>query len=114
MRRLKGKVTSENSGTRFPRAKRLKEEGAQVAIAALSPRTLGDEYLIKTLCFLDNGLKGRELEDFCEHLASCTDCRFHLEAERATSQTLHRFRPLYSAPTALRARLLALVRAQKP
>lgn len=56
-------------------AKRLKEEGAQVAIAGLSPRTLCDKYLIKTLCFLNNGLKGRELENFCDtwHLAAIAD-----------------------------------------
>ena len=114
MRRLKGKVTTGNSGTGLPSAKRLKEESAQVAIAGLSPRTLCDEYVIKALCFLNNGLKGHELEDFCAHVASCADCRFHLEAERATSQTLHRSRPLYSAPATLRARLSALTRAYKP
>ena len=114
MRRLEGKVTGGDSGIGLPSAKRLKEEGAQVAIAGRSPRTLCDEYVIKTLCFLNSDLKEHELEDFCAHLASCADCRFHLEGERATSQMLHRSRPLYSAPTTLRARLRALMRAHKP
>jgi anti-sigma factor RsiW len=64
-----------------------------------------DECAIKTLRYLDNGLEGRELEDFLSHLESCANCRAHLEAERALSQTLQRSRPLYSAPAALRDRI---------
>ena len=67
------------------------------------------EYIVKTLRYLDNDLEGQELEDFREHLESCSNCREHLEAEKALSQTLHQSRPLYSAPVALRNRVAAAV-----
>jgi len=66
-----------------------------------------DAYIVKTLRYLDNELKGPELDDFRLHLVSCADCRAHLEAEKALSDTLHRSRPLYSAPATLRARVSA-------
>jgi mycothiol system anti-sigma-R factor len=68
-----------------------------------------DEYAVKTLRYLDNDLKGQELEDFRSHLESCADCRDHLEAEKALSQLLRRSRPLYSTPEALRDRLATLL-----
>ena len=68
-----------------------------------------DEYAIKTLCYLGNELDGRELEDFLSHFDSCADCREHLEAEKELSATLHRTRPLYSAPAVLRSRVSAAV-----
>ena len=68
-----------------------------------------DEYLVKTLRYLDNDLEGQELEDFRSHLESCSNCRQRLDAERALSQTLHRSRPLYSAPVALRERVASAV-----
>jgi anti-sigma factor RsiW len=68
-----------------------------------------DEYAVTTLRYLDNELKGEELEDFCSHLESCTDCRVRLEAETELSETLRRSRPLYSAPASLRERVAALV-----
>ena len=68
-----------------------------------------DEYAVKRLRYLDHELKGQELEDFRSHLESCADCRAHLEAEKALSETLHRSRPLYSAPAALRDRVAAVV-----
>src|SRR5260370_28567566 len=68
-----------------------------------------DEYVVKTLRYLDNDLKGQELEDFRSHMESCAHCRAHLEAENALSETLHRFRPLYSAPDALRDRVSVTV-----
>jgi anti-sigma factor RsiW len=68
-----------------------------------------DEYTVKKLRYLDHDLKGQELEDFRSHLESCADCRAHLEAEKALSETLHRSRPLYSAPAALRDRVAAVV-----
>lgn len=68
-----------------------------------------DEYLVKTLRYLDNDLKEQELDDLGAHLESCSNCREHLEAERALSQTLHRSRPLYSAPVALRDRVAGAV-----
>jgi len=66
-----------------------------------------DKYVVKTLRYLDDELKGMELEEFRAHVQSCASCRAHLEAEKALSATLHRFRPLYSAPAALRERVSA-------
>ena len=68
-----------------------------------------DEYSIKTLRYLDEDLEGQELEDFLSHLDSCVRCREQLEAEQELSETLHRSRPLYSAPVALRDRVAASV-----
>jgi anti-sigma factor RsiW len=68
-----------------------------------------DEYAIKTLRYLDEDLEGQELEDFLSHLDSCARCQEHLEAEKDLSATLHRFRPLYSAPAALRDRVATAV-----
>jgi hypothetical protein len=73
-----------------------------------------DEYIVKTLRFLENDLKGRELDDFRSHLRDCADCRAHMEAEKALSQTLKRSRPLYSAPAALRERVAAAVAQVSP
>jgi len=64
-----------------------------------------DECAIKTLRYLDNDLEGQEREDFLSHLAACVNCRAHVEAEKELSATLHRVRPLYSAPVGLRDRL---------
>lgn len=61
-----------------------------------------DEYAINSLRYLDEELEGKELVDFLSHLDSCARCREHLEAEKELSATLHRTRPLYSAPAALR------------
>ena len=69
-----------------------------------------DEYVIKTLRYLDSDLKVHELEDFCGHVECCAACRSHLNAERGVSQMLHRSRPLYSAPTELRDRVSAIMR----
>jgi anti-sigma factor RsiW len=69
----------------------------------------GDECRVKILRYLDKDLQGRELNDFLTHLETCADCRGSLEAERALSYILHRSRPLYSAPAALRSRVSAIV-----
>jgi anti-sigma factor RsiW len=68
-----------------------------------------DEYTIKILRYLENNLEGEELEDFLSHLDSCARCREQLEQEKELSAALHRSRPLYSAPVALRDRLAASV-----
>ena len=68
-----------------------------------------DEYRVKVLRYLDDDLQGRELDDFRSHLEACADCRAALEAEQALSSLLHRSRPLYSAPPALRSRVSAAV-----
>ena len=64
-----------------------------------------DEFVVKTLRYLGNDLKGQELDDFRFHLEACDNCRAHLKAESAPSETLRRSRPLYSAPAALRDRV---------
>jgi mycothiol system anti-sigma-R factor len=68
-----------------------------------------DEYRVKILRYLDDDLQGHELDDFRNHLEACSDCRSTLEAERSLSHLLHRSRPLYSAPAALRSRVSAAV-----
>jgi mycothiol system anti-sigma-R factor len=68
-----------------------------------------DEYRVKILRYLDNDLRGEELDDFRSHLETCADCRANLEAERALSHLLYRSRPLYSAPAALRSRVSAVL-----
>ena len=67
-----------------------------------------DEIVVRTLRYLGNDLQGQELEEFRAHLQSCASCRAHFDSEKALSQTMHRSRPLYSAPAALRARVSAL------
>src|SRR5215472_12804084 len=66
-----------------------------------------DDYIVQTLRYLANDLKGAELEQFRSHLTGCADCRAHVAAEEALSKTLVRSRPLYSAPAALRNRVSA-------
>jgi hypothetical protein len=68
-----------------------------------------DEHSVKTLRYLENGLRGQELDDFRNHLKDCADCRANVDAERALSQLLHRSRPFDLAPAALRARVSAAV-----
>jgi anti-sigma factor RsiW len=68
-----------------------------------------DEYATKTLRYLDNDLQGQELEDFLLHLESCASCRANVHAEKELTAALHRSRPLYSAPVALRDRVAAVV-----
>jgi len=68
-----------------------------------------DEFSLKALSYLDDRLHGQELDDFRAHLEVCSNCRMSVEAERTLSQLLDRSRPLYSAPTALRAHVAAIV-----
>jgi len=65
------------------------------------------DFAVTALRYFDHDLNGNELEEFRTHLSSCSDCRAHLEAEEMLSRLLHRTRPLYSAPAALRARVSA-------
>jgi anti-sigma factor (TIGR02949 family) len=69
------------------------------------------KYLVETLRYLNDDLEGQELEEFRSHLSSCSNCRAHLEKEKALSQLLRRSRPLYSAPASLRARVSAATEA---
>ena len=68
-----------------------------------------DEYRVKILRYLDDDLRGNELDDFRSHLETCADCRANVEAEHALSHLLHRSRPLYSATAALRSRVSAVL-----
>ncbi len=64
-----------------------------------------DRYRAATQFYLDRELSGSDLEDFLAHLEKCKDCRARLEAEEKLSALLHRSRPLYLSPDALRLRI---------
>jgi mycothiol system anti-sigma-R factor len=57
--------------------------------------------------YLDDELRGQELQDFRAHLSDCVACREQLQQEQEFSDLLHRSRPLYRAPYELRARVVA-------
>jgi anti-sigma factor RsiW len=62
--------------------------------------------------FLDDELRGDELQDFRKHLMVCTDCKEFLAQEQALSQLLHRTRPLYQAPEALCTRVSSIISSE--
>jgi mycothiol system anti-sigma-R factor len=64
-----------------------------------------DDYRAMVHLFLDDELREPELQDFQKHIAECAECQHVLTQEQALSQLLHRSRPLYPAPEALRARV---------
>ena len=68
-----------------------------------------NQFAIKRLLYLDKVLEGQELENFLSHLDSCATCQEQLEAEKELSAILHRARPLYSAPVALRDRMAEIM-----
>jgi anti-sigma factor RsiW len=72
-----------------------------------------DEHRANILLYLDNELRGQDIENFLAHLDNCADCRKLLAEERALSDLLHRTRPLYTAPESLRARI-AVATGQPP
>ncbi len=55
--------------------------------------------------YLDGELHGKNLEEFCGHLKKCTVCVQELKTEEELISLLHRTRPLYPAPEALRRRI---------
>jgi mycothiol system anti-sigma-R factor len=65
-----------------------------------------DDYSATIQIYLDWELSGQDFDDFPAHLEQCEACRAELEAEERLSSLLHRSRPLYSAPDALRARVM--------
>jgi anti-sigma factor RsiW len=71
-----------------------------------------DEHSANILLYLDNALKGQDLQDFLVHLAESADCRKQLGEEQALSDLLLRSRPLYTAPGTLRTRMVAAVAQQ--
>jgi anti-sigma factor (TIGR02949 family) len=62
---------------------------------------------LNILRYLANQLNTQELEIFRAHLKMCSECMAQLEAEQALSRLLRDSAPLYTAPSALRARVLA-------
>jgi mycothiol system anti-sigma-R factor len=64
--------------------------------------------------YLDRELRGRDLEEFRGHLEGCELCRLELKADEELSSLLHRSRPLYSAPDALRDRVLQITAKPLP
>jgi mycothiol system anti-sigma-R factor len=66
-----------------------------------------EEHSNKVLLYLDDELRGQELENFRAHLSDCVACRKQLQEEQEFSDLLHRSRPLYTAPYELRARVVA-------
>jgi anti-sigma factor RsiW len=75
-----------------------------------------DDYLSMIPLFLDDELRGTELQDFQKHLTGCADCKELLAKEQALSELLHRTRPLYQASEVLRIRVsgIASSEAQSP
>lgn len=66
-------------------------------------------FAVAILLYLDNELKGRELEEFRAHVDTCAHCQAQLKAEEGLSRLLQRTRPLYSMPPDVRARVSAAV-----
>ena len=65
-----------------------------------------EDYGANIQLYLDKELTGQDLEEFHAHLEECPACRNQLEEEEELSDLLHRSRPLYSAPDALRKRVM--------
>jgi anti-sigma factor RsiW len=66
----------------------------------------GGEYGANIELYLDKELIGPDLEEFRAHSKACSSCRDELEEREELSSLLHRSRPLYSAPDALRDRVM--------
>jgi mycothiol system anti-sigma-R factor len=64
--------------------------------------------------YLDNELSGQDVEEFRAHLKECEACQTELDAESRLSALLHRSRPLYVAPDALRARVMHAAESFSP
>jgi mycothiol system anti-sigma-R factor len=73
-----------------------------------------DDYSETIQLYLDRELSGRDLEDFQAHLEECEACWGELEAQERLSVLLRRSRPLYSAPDALRARVMQTAESFPP
>jgi anti-sigma factor RsiW len=67
----------------------------------------GNEHSVDIVRYLSDELSGQELEQCRDHLKGCANCRALLDEEQELSHILHRSRPLYTAPAALRARVSA-------
>ena len=65
-----------------------------------------DDFGMSIQLYLDKELTAEDIEEFHAHLEKCPACRMELQAEQELSGLLHRSRPLYSAPDALRTRVI--------
>jgi len=74
----------------------------------------GGDYGATIELYLDKELSGPELEEFRAHLEECEVCRADFETGEQLSRILHRSRPLYRAPTALRDRVLQITAESLP
>jgi anti-sigma factor RsiW len=68
-----------------------------------------NEDCVTILRYLANELSGPQLEEFSAHLKTCTECGAYLEEEQILSRLLHRARPLFSAPVAIRSRVSTML-----
>jgi anti-sigma factor (TIGR02949 family) len=68
----------------------------------------GGDYGSTIQLYLDKELSGPDLDEFRAHLEVCETCRSELAAGEELSRLLHRSRPLYSAPDALRDRVMRI------
>jgi mycothiol system anti-sigma-R factor len=68
-----------------------------------------EDYGATIQLYLDKELSGPDLEEFRTHLEECEVCRSELAAGEQLSNLLHRSRPLYSAPVALRKQILQTI-----
>lgn len=68
-----------------------------------------DDYSPTIQLYVDQELSGETLQDFLLHLEECPSCREKLQAEESLSALLHRSRPLYLAPDALRRQVMQAV-----
>jgi mycothiol system anti-sigma-R factor len=64
------------------------------------------DYRESILLYLDKSLSDSQVIEFSAHVEICEACRQMVEAEEELSHLLRRSRPLYSAPTTLRDRIL--------
>ncbi len=72
-----------------------------------------NDYRAMVPLFLDDELSGNDVDDFQRHIAECADCEKVLAQEGALSQLLHRIRPLYEAPEALRTLVSRVVSSEE-
>ena len=71
-----------------------------------------DDYRAMVPLFLDDELRGHDLQDLQKHIVECAECKDVLSQEQALSQLLHRSRPLYHAPEVLRARVSGILSSE--
>jgi len=74
----------------------------------------GGDYSATIELYLDKELIGPDLEEFRAHLEACAACRAELEVREELAHLLHRSRPLYPAPDALRDRVIRTTELLRP